>query len=210
MKTLKFKFIAALFLILMPSAISTATPDVFDIETETQTMETVENKIAAPTAVIADGYKVKTEKKSASKTNRECDGYAGVLKIGAKTLCVYQTTDLGSDAGTRVAHYTGSFADGIFLFGHNSSAVFGNLKNLPVGTVFSYGGANYRINEKKVYCDYSNGNLCTTKYASDAVLPPSFPAPRKTGHDLNIMTCAGASLGNGDATHRLLVSADRI
>lgn len=82
--------------------------------------------------------------------------------------------------------------DKIFLFGHKSS-VFKNLANLQIGDEIIYESMIYRV-ESMIVKEKSMISLDELLRAEE----------KKT---LVIMTCAGEDLGNGDATHRLIVTA---
>lgn len=80
----------------------------------------------------------------------------------------------------------------ILLIGH-SSTVFQNLKDVNLGDEIYYDGATYRIVKERF--------VVKSAIDMDEILAP---ASEKT---LVIMTCAGANLGSGDATHRFMVTA---
>ena len=94
------------------------------------------------------------------------------------------------------------------VYGHNSSNLLGNLGSLAIGEVFTIteGGVikNYRVADKLTYAKTADGNL-----ENDPRLMRNI-AYTAMGHDVALMTCAGVSLGGGDATHRLVVYADAI
>ena len=78
------------------------------------------------------------------------------------------------------------------LIGH-STTVFQNLDKLQIGEEVIYDGTIYYI--------YSSEVVEKTAIDMNELLA-------KTDQDtLVIMTCAGTNLGNGDATHRLIVTA---
>ncbi len=78
------------------------------------------------------------------------------------------------------------------LIGH-SSTIFQNLNKINLGDEISYNGKRYQV--KKITISKKSEIDMSRLLAS---------AEQDT---LVIMTCAGNSLGNGDATHRLIVTA---
>ncbi|MFV0485269.1 MAG: sortase domain-bontaining protein [Candidatus Saccharimonadales bacterium] len=90
----------------------------------------------------------------------------------------------------------------------------GGLSSLPVGTKFSVtvNGAttNYQVSKKQVYCDYSNPTHPCSNYSEPVLNMYDAINPARQGANLALMTCAGSSIGNGDATHRLIVYATRV
>ena len=80
----------------------------------------------------------------------------------------------------------------IFLFGH-VGGVFKNLANLQIGDEIIYESMIYYV-ESMIEEEKSMINMNEILKAED----------EKT---LVVMTCAGEDLGNGDSTHRLIVTA---
>lgn len=126
------------------------------------------------------------------------------IRIGGKTIEVVGVDSTSVEAGGHV-NYIGKL-----LYGHNSNAVFGGLKNLGVGDTFTmvYGGTttNYRISQVQLF----EKNLETGRLQIDG--SGNYMTSVKNtalGHDLALMTCAGTMLGGGDATHRLVLFADK-
>ncbi len=79
-----------------------------------------------------------------------------------------------------------------FLFGH-SSTVFKDLGNVEIGDTIWYNSNAYKIVKTAVLKKEDiNMSEVLKKEKIDTII---------------IMTCAGADLGDGDATHRLLVTA---
>ena len=82
-----------------------------------------------------------------------------------------------------------------FLIGH-SSTVFKDLYKIKASDRIYYDNTEYKV--------VGLETLEKSEIDMNAVLAP---AKKQT---LVIMTCAGESLGNGDATHRLIVTAVKI
>ena len=139
------------------------------------------------------------------------------ISVAGRTISIVDVADTAVDAGNHVNKYGDKF-----LYGHNSAAVFGGLANLSVGQTFS---VNY--NGSVTTYQVANMVTLTKNFDYDILEYPAIPtaglynylpgiAKRaqfgKKGptYDLALMTCAGASVGNGDATHRLVVFANKI
>lgn len=80
----------------------------------------------------------------------------------------------------------------LFIIGH-SSTVFRNLKKINLGDNFTYDGKNYQVSSM-ITLEKSAINMAEllANNAEETIV---------------IMTCAGESLPNQDATHRLIVTA---
>lgn len=133
------------------------------------------------------------------------------ISIAGRTLEVVQVGDTTVDAGNHVNRYGGSF-----LYGHNTGAVFGILYNVGVGSTFSVTidgiTTNYRVSEIVIY-EKNTGNGRLEKNGKGNYMYSVASALNKdTGaqHSISLMTCYGTSYGNGDASHRWVVFADKI
>ncbi|MBX4206464.1 class F sortase [Candidatus Parcubacteria bacterium] len=83
---------------------------------------------------------------------------------------------------------------------HNTAA-FKNLKDLAVGQKFYIKDAKgawlaFKVTKSQVY--------------SMKTLQPSTLFAATNSRQVNLITCAGINLGNGEATHRLIVSAELV
>lgn len=135
------------------------------------------------------------------------------IAIAGHTLAIKDVDDTSVDAGDHVNKYGDKF-----LYGHNSSAVFGGLANLSVGQTFSvdYDGVVNTYQIAKMVTFAKNFERGTLEYGDSSY--NYFPALARRAqfgkngpiYDLSIMTCAGTSLGGGDATHRLVIFANKI
>lgn len=109
-------------------------------------------------------------------------------------------TKLHFDGGTLDTPDTivGSYSEAnnkTLLIGH-SGTVFQNLKNVKIGDIIIYDGKTYEVKIERL--------------AAKEVIDMSeilMPAKKDT---IVIMTCDGKTLGNGDATHRFIVTAVKI
>ena len=142
------------------------------------------------------------------------------IVIGGRTIPMTIVKDTRADAGNHVNMYCGSNAAcNKFIYGHNSSAVFGNLKNLRVGvdtfTVTLNGvTSTYRIVNKVIY-DYELGGNGALRLNGDISINYMNRTAKardnnNVQYDLSLMTCHGQSLGNGNATQRLVLFANKI
>ena len=94
------------------------------------------------------------------------------------------------------------------VYGHNSYNLLGNLVNRYVGETITIteGGVaqTYRVSDIVLYEKTSDGYLNHDRTLMGRVMRTAM------GHSVALMTCAGTSYGNGDASHRLVVYADAI
>ena len=156
---------------------------------------------AAPVVVtkLAPRVAVSTTAKVAPRLNS--------ISITGRTLDVVRVTSPEVNAGTHVNLYGDKF-----LYGHNSNAVFGALKNLSIGSTFTVTlngqPTTYRV-AKMVTFEKNNGKLQLDGSGTymNAVVKARFDGAQ---YNVSIMTCAGVNYGNGDASHRLVVFADKI
>ena len=108
--------------------------------------------------------------------------------------------------------YYDIYKTGNLVYGHNSANLLGNLGTLGVGSDFTIteGGVarTYQV-ANVVLFEKNDGKLQLNGQGSymKAVAEAKFYGAQ---YDVAIMTCAGTPLGNGDATHRLVVFANAI
>lgn len=153
-------------------------------------------------------------KKSSSYANKnDSEGYGSVafdsITIAGRTIPVVAVGSTSVDSGNRVNKYGDRF-----YYGHNSGAVFGRLSSVGVGSVFSitFGGttSNYRVAERVIFeKNRDNGRL---QIGGNGNYMRDVAAARHGGvqYSISLMTCSGTSYGNGDASHRLVLFANRI
>lgn len=100
-------------------------------------------------------------------------------------------------------NYSDIYQTGKLIYAHNTSGLLRGLYELYNGDTFSINGVTYNVSERVVYEKtdaYSlNGSRAVMKNLKNSAY----------GHDFALMTCYGTSLGNGDATHRLVIFADK-
>lgn len=140
---------------------------------------------------------------------------ADSIQIAGKSLNITTVDNTTADSGNHVNRFKKGNYDGRFLYGHNSAAVFGGLKNLGIGNTFTVtldGVQNtYRIAHIVIF----NKNVAkgTIQLAGDETNYMGQVAKAKfkgAQYDLSVMTCHGQSLGGGDATERLVIFANKI
>lgn len=130
---------------------------------------------------------------------------ANAISVVGRVIPIVDVADTAIDAGGHVNKYGDKF-----LYGHNSAAVFGDLVYLGVGSVFmvSYAGvtSTYQVNEVQIFEKTSATTLSSNglNYRMSAIVNG------KGRYDMVLMTCYGTMYGNGDASHRLVVFANRV
>ena len=130
---------------------------------------------------------------------------ANSIAIAGRVIDIVDVNNTAVDAAGHVNKYGDKF-----LYGHNSSAVFGGLADMGVGNVFTvaYGGVstNYQVSEVVIYEKISD----TILRAAGVDYKMRVIVNGKGRYDMVLMTCYGTSYGNGDASHRLVLFANRI
>ena len=122
--------------------------------------------------------------------------------MAGKRLAVTEVSSLEINPGNATKKFRK------MIYGHNTAGVFGVLSSLGIGSTFSVtlGGVttNYRVSEIVRFEKISSTRLSANgvSYSMDAL------TRNAKGHSIMLLTCAGQSLGGGDATHRLAVFAD--
>lgn len=152
-------------------------------------------------------------KKNHNYANDSDEGYGGVtydsITIAGRIIPVVVVGDTRIDSGNRVNRYGDRF-----YYGHNSGAVFGGLSGVGVGNVFSitFGGVttNYQVAERVIFeKNRDNGRL---QIGGNGNYMRGVADAKYGGiqYSISLMTCSGTSYGNGDASHRLVLFANRI
>ena len=104
--------------------------------------------------------------------------------------------------------YSGIYKFRKMIYGHNTGNLLGSLANRYVGETFTIteGGVakNYQVAAIQIYRKTEDGNLETDRGLMTRI------ANTALGYDVALLTCHGASYGNGDASHRLVVFANAI
>ena len=130
------------------------------------------------------------------------------VSIAGRTLSLVHVDSTAADAGNHVNKYGNKF-----LYGHNTSNVFGVLYNVGVGEVFSVteNGVTKKYRVRAVVI-YEKVNDYTLRLNDKDIKMTVVAKARYNGvnYDLSLMTCYGTSYGNGDASHRLVLFASAI
>ncbi len=138
------------------------------------------------------------------------------IQIAGNWVNIYNVDSTALDAGNSVYRFINNAKgyDGRFFYGHNSNNVFGGLKNLSNGATFTVTLNNetvtYRIVEKVIFEKNQETGKLTLNGAGSHMNNVARAKYNGSQYDLSIMTCHGQSLGHGDATHRLVIFANRI
>lgn len=111
------------------------------------------------------------------------------LDTGVATLHVKNNQ---LEAPETIAGSLASAQNKILLIGH-SSTVFKDLDQIKIGDDIDYDYTKYQVT--------SIQTLAKSQIHMDQIMR------RESQETLVLMTCAGEDLGNGDATHRLVVTA---
>ncbi len=131
----------------------------------------------------------------------------GVAPVAATMSINYNVTIVTGEIVADNLSYSAIYRTGKFIYGHNTSNLLGNLGNLNIGDNFTITEngvvSNYRVADKVLYEKSANGYLNGSWSLTYDV------EVNASGHSVSLMTCAGTSYGNGDASHRLVVFADR-
>jgi hypothetical protein len=150
-----------------------------------------------------------------------CVGKYGTLTLDrGQKLCLFLTNDTMVDGGDAVGIYAPAGTPGsgnAFLYGHNYGHVFGGLGEVNSFSISVNGGETYqyRVVAREIGCDYTNagkGYPCSD-FPGDPVVDmykAITPSQVVGGRGVSLMTCAGTSIGGGDATHRLTVYAVQV
>lgn len=127
------------------------------------------------------------------------------VNIGGHITPIYDVGYIEESVGPYVYRY------GSLLYGHNSYNVFGGLSDYGVGNTFTITengvATTYVVSEVAMFeKNQDNGKLQIDGSGSymNGIVRGAW------GHSVALMTCAGTPLGNGKATHRLVVFADAI
>lgn len=189
-------------------------------KTTTKTATTTAKPATTQTVQTAPATQAPVQSTPATQTPAAPAVKPNQIVIGGRTISMTIVNDTRADAGNHVNMYCGSNAAcNKFIYGHNSSAVFGNLKNLRVGvdtfTVTLNGvTSTYRIVNKVIY-DYELGGIGALRLNGDTSINYMNRTAKardnnNVQYDLSLMTCHGQSLGNGNATQRLVLFANKI
>ncbi|MBQ8985191.1 hypothetical protein IJ076_01365 [Candidatus Saccharibacteria bacterium] len=139
----------------------------------------------------------------------------------------YQVTAYKATFDAVPLSYTDVYKTNNLIYAHNSSNLFGNLGTHGIGSTISVkeNGAitTYLVKDVRIFKKTSattlelchNGyNDCTGSHMANiarANLTDIVNGVKySSNYSVAFMTCTGTSYGNGDASHRLVIYADRI
>lgn len=144
---------------------------------------------------------------------------ANQINIAGNTIPIFYSDNTLVDAGYQVGLY-GSH----FLYGHNTSEVFGGLSNMGVGSYFTvtldgvtrtYQVVNTDLQTKThfegetIHKSSMSGMTVMTRMKIMKAMT-AYGEYNGNYYDYILMTCAGTSYGNGDASHRLILMANEV
>lgn len=168
-----------------------------------ETIPLPEEKPAIPTALSV------TEYAYSPVTSASAPVPANNIQIAGRTIQIVDVADTTVNAGDHVNRYGANF-----LYGHNSAAVFGRLAGLGVGSTFSvtYGGVttNYQVTKTMLFEKNPTTGQLQLNGSGDFMFSVSNARSEGVQYGVALMTCAGTSYGNGDASHRLVLFANAI
>lgn len=141
------------------------------------------------------------------------------INIAGNTIPIFYSSNTLIDAGSQVGLYGNHF-----LYGHNTANVFGGLSSMGVGSRFTVtlGGTT------KTYQVMGSDLQTKSHFEEDVIIKAtvagvtqryqmkmmraitSYGAYGGNYYDYILMTCAGTSYGNGDASHRLVLLANEV
>lgn len=175
---------------------STQISDLAPVIAQVQEIKTPENVAMPSFNDVATTY-----------TAKQTLATSSFLTIAGKKIAIYNSVNgTNDDAGSRIAKYNN------FYYGHNSANVLGSLSSLPIGATFSITEngqtKKYQIAKSETFEKIGANKLATldnpSRDYSNAIYSASYKGKK---YDIALMTCAGVSLGNGDATERYVVFA---
>lgn len=190
---------------------------VSDSEAKAQTAEAKE-RTATQAAVKSTAKPASTTKSANTQVARSVQkpvqpaAPANSITITGNTIEIVNVSQI-VESGNHVNRYDK------LLYGHNYNYIFGKLSSLGVGSTFvvrvNGRETTYRVGSK-VYYDKDNStkngalrrNGGKKNYMRSIAGAYDFDASKQ--YDIALMTCAGRSLGGGDATQRLVLYASAI
>ncbi len=158
-------------------------------------------------AITPVAYSAPIEDKAMSETTYVA--LENSIAVAGRVLKIVDVADTSIDSGDHVNKYGDRF-----LYGHNSTNVFGGLVNSSVGNIFtvSYGGMSKNYQVMKIVIFEKNSSTGRLQLNGSGSYMNSVVKAKNDGvqYDLSLMTCYGTSYGNGDASHRLVIFANSI
>ena len=141
------------------------------------------------------------------------------ISIAGNNIPIFYSDNTLIDAGSQVGLYGNHF-----LYGHNTANVFGGLSGMNIGDYFTItlGGQTrtYQVINRDLQTkSHFEGDVIRKTVVSGVTVLTKMKMMKAItaygeyngGHyDYILMTCAGTSYGNGDASHRLILMANEV
>ena len=141
------------------------------------------------------------------------------IEIAGNTVPIFYSDNTLIDAGDQAGLYGEHF-----IYGHNTANVFGGLSGMGIGSYFTvtlngvtktYQVVNFDVQTKS---HFEGDVIRRTQLTGVTVLTKMKMMKAITAYgeynggryDYILMTCAGTSYGNGDASHRLIMMANEV
>ena len=178
-------------------------PDFDDVETviEVKPIEPVAEPATTQTVATPRAVAVSRPVAPQPVVQASAPSYANSISINGKYLELVHVSNPAINAERHVNKYNKMF------YGHNSPEVFKGIENVSEFSVTENGiVSRYRVMEKHTFEKHS----ATALSLNGQVYTMASLANYAWGYDAIVVTCAGQSLGNGDATHRLLLFVNKI
>lgn len=154
----------------------------------------IENKYES---YIASSYSSSNPHTSATTASTT---YSSYITIANNTLRIEDVNDTLIDSTDHVNRWGKKF-----LYGHNTSKVFGPIRSLSNGATFTV----LMDGQESTYQIMYTETMERPKVEKN-MLGIAYATYNGVRYDLSLMTCAGTSLGGGDATHRFVIFANKI
>lgn len=178
----------------------------------TSAAPTVESTQASTPAPVATPAPAPTPVVTPAPVPAPAPAPADSITIAGRTIATVDVANTAVPSGDHVNFYRSKF-----LYGHNSSVIFGGLKNLGIGATFTITHAGvtstYRVANRVIYQyeEAGNGALRLNNDGRNYFLGV-VKAKDNNGvqYDVSLMTCHGVSYGGDNATERLVLFAYKI
>lgn len=108
--------------------------------------------------------------------------------------------------------YSDIYRTGALVYGHNTWNLMGNLSSLGIGSNFTIteGGVTTTYQVANVVLFEKNDNKLQLNGSGSYMAAVAQATHMGQHYSVALMTCAGQSYGNGDASHRLVVFANQV
>ncbi len=141
------------------------------------------------------------------------------INIAGNTIPIFYSDNTLTDAGNQAGLYGEHF-----IYGHNTANVFGGLYGLGIGDRFTVTLSGVTKTYQIVNTDlqtkthFEGETVHRSKLSGMTVMTrmkimkaiTAYGEYNGESYDYILMTCAGTSYGNGDASHRLILMANEV